>query len=144
MSRHALRGWTAAALLALLAGCGPGPERFVPAEEKARQALETALTAWQHGEPRGPVAGTTAPVVQFVDSHHKTGRRLRSFAVLGLAPGSGPRVFTVKLSLDGPEQEVRERYVVMGLDPLWVLHEEDFDMLAHWEHHMTAPATGTP
>ena len=48
----------------------------------------------------------------------------------------GPRVFTVKLTLVNPGEEVKARYVVMGLDPLWVIRNEDFEMLAHWDHPM--------
>jgi hypothetical protein len=141
MGKSAHRRWALPALLALLVGCpAPGPERFIPAEEKARQALDAALASWQRGEPHGPVPGTAAPVIQFVDSHHKPEQRLRSFAVLGLAPGDGPRVFTVKLSLEGPAQEVQARYVVVGLDPLWVIRHEDFEMLAHWDHPMKGTA----
>ncbi|HKB35021.1 MAG TPA: hypothetical protein VKD72_01120 [Gemmataceae bacterium] len=121
----------------VLAGCGgSGPERFIPAEDKARPALEAALTAWQRGEPHGPVAGSSSPVIQFADSHHKPGQRLRSFAVLSLAPGDGPRVFSVKLTLENPAEEVRARYVVVGLDPLWVIRHEDWEMIAHWDHPM--------
>ena len=90
---------------------------FLPARGQGPQALEAALNAWQSGHATGTVPGTTNPVVQFVDSHHTPGRRLKSFAVLGLAPGEGPRVFTVKLTLDGPSAEVKTRYVVFGLDP---------------------------
>jgi hypothetical protein len=125
-----------AALLAASPGCRPaGHERFVPAERSAREALESALGAWQRGEPHGPVPGAS-PAIQFVDTHHKPGQRLKSFAVLSLAPGEGPRVFTVRLALDGPAEEVRVRYVVLGLDPVWVLRQEDYDMTAHWDHPM--------
>jgi hypothetical protein len=88
--------------------------------------------------------------VEFVDSHHKPTQRLKSFDVLGVAPGDGPRVFTVRLKLDDPAKarglggdgpppstlEVKVRYVVFGLDPVWVVRQEDFDMLAHWDHPM--------
>jgi len=125
-----------AALLAALTGCRPaGHERFVPAERSAREALESALAAWQRGEPHGPVPGAS-PAVQFVDTHHKPGQRLKSFGVLSLAPGDGPRVFTVRLTLDGPAEEARVRYFVFGIDPVWVMRQEDYDMAAHWEHPM--------
>jgi hypothetical protein len=127
------------ALAAPLAGCARNSEkRFIPSEEAARAALETALESWRRGEPHGPVAGTT-PVVHFVDSHHKPGQRLKGFEVQTLAPGEGPRVFTVRLRLEGPADEVRTRYVVVGLDPVWVLRQEDYDMIAHWEHPMKKP-----
>jgi hypothetical protein len=140
MAAHILRGTILSALLAVAIGCSrpAGHERFIPAEDKARQSLEQALAAWQRGKAGGPVEGTASPVVQFVDSHHKPNQRLRSFNVLGLAPGDGPRVFTVKLALENPGEEIKARYVVVGLDPLWVIRQEDFDMLAHWDHPMPA------
>ena len=125
-------------------GCSDSsdPKRYYPAEDKARQALASALTAWQSGQPPGAVPGTADPMVQFVDSRH-TPRRLKSFEVLGAAPGDGPKVFTVKLVLDGPPAEVKARYVVFGLDPLWVMEHDDYDMLNHWDHPMKGKSPGS-
>lgn len=125
-------------VMAVLVGCGrpAGNERFLPPEDKARRALEVALTAWRDGGQPGAIPGTAAPVVQFVDSQVKKDQRPRSFTILGATPGDGPRVFTVRLGLVNPEQELRTRYVVFGLDPLWVMRHEDYEMLAHWEHPM--------
>ena len=127
----------AAGVLRAAAGCGGSddPQRYFPPDDRARRALEAALTAWQQGAARGTVPGAADPVVQFVDSHDGPGRRLKAFAVLGLAPGDGPRVVTVQRSLDGPPAEVRARYYVVGVDPVWVIRQEDYDMLNHWEHH---------
>ena len=126
------------ALVAALAGCGRSSsyQRFIPAEQSARAALVTALEAWRRGEPPGAVAGTAGPVIQFVDSHHKPGQRLRGFEVQTMAPGEGPRVFIVKLALEAPAEEVRTRYVVVGLDPVWVWRYDDYEMIVHWEHRM--------
>jgi hypothetical protein len=124
-------------LIALAAGCGGSddPNRYFPPDDGARRALDAALTAWQQGAPPGTVPGSADPVVQFVDSHNGPGRPLKAFTVLGLAPGDGPRVFTVQLSLDGPPAEVRARYYVVGVNPVWVIRQEDYEMLNHWEHH---------
>jgi hypothetical protein len=126
----------AAGLALLAAGCSASddPSRFYPAEDRARQALDAALTAWQQGAPPGTVSGTTNPRVEFVDSHNGPGRPLKAYVVLGLAPGDGPRVFTVQLSVDAPTAELRVRYYVIGIDPVWVIRKEDYDMLNHWEH----------
>jgi hypothetical protein len=128
-------------LLTALAGCGRPAEndRFLPPEDKARRALEAALAAWRDGASPGAVPDTADPVVQLVDSQVKKGQRPRSFTVLGVAPGDGPRVFTVRLELANPEQELKTRYVVFGLDPLWVMRQEDYEMLAHWDHPMKKP-----
>jgi hypothetical protein len=126
----------AAGLVLVAAGCSAtdDPGRFYPPEDRARQALDAALTAWQQGAAPGTVPGTANPRVEFVDSHNGPGRRLKAYTVLGLAPGDGPRVFTVQLALDGPAAEVRARYYVIGIDPVWVIRQEDYDMLNHWEH----------
>jgi hypothetical protein len=126
----------AAGLLVVAAGCAGSsdPNRYYPPDDRARQAVETALTAWQNGATPGTVPGTADPVVQFVDSHNGPARKLVAFEILGLAPGDGPRVFTVRLSLDRPAGEVRVRYYVVGVDPIWVIRQEDYDMLNHWEH----------
>ena len=128
------------ALLMGQVGCARSSyKRFIPAEEAARAALTASLEAWERGEPHGPVAGTEAPVVHFVDSHHKPEQRLKGYEVQTMVPGEGPRVFAVRLKLDNPAEEMRVRYVVVGLDPLWVLRQEDYDMTAHWEHPMKKP-----
>jgi hypothetical protein len=126
-----------AGLVIAAVGCSGSadPNRFYPPDDRARRALDAALTAWQQGAPPGPVAGAADPRVEFIDSHNGPGRRLKAYTVLGLAPGDGPKVFTVQLSLDGPAAEVRARYYVIGIDPVWVIRQEDYDMLNHWEHH---------
>ncbi|HJZ93258.1 MAG TPA: hypothetical protein VKE40_20450 [Gemmataceae bacterium] len=128
-----------AGLFLLAAGCSNSdPGRYIPPEDKARQALDAALTGWRNGSPGGAVPGTADPVVQFVDSHRGPGQRLKDYTVLGMAPGDGPRVFTVRLTLDGPAADVKVRYVVFGIDPVWVIRHEDFDMINHWDHPMKA------
>ncbi|HKB01862.1 MAG TPA: hypothetical protein VKD90_06560 [Gemmataceae bacterium] len=134
----------AAGLLALAAGCSDtsDPGRYIPPEDKARSALESALSAWQAGAEPGTIPGTANPTVQFVDSHRPPGRRLTGLTVLGKAPGDGPPVFTVKLAFDGSPGELKVRYVVVGIDPMWVIRHEDFDMLNHWDHPMKAGKAG--
>ena len=135
----------AAALLLLAAGCrepAADPARFYPPRDRAQAALETALTGWQQGAVAGTVPGATDPVIQFVDSHHPSGQRLRGYTILGLAPGDGPRVFTVRLTVDGSSEGVRARYVVFGVDPVWVFRHEDYEMMSHWDHPMTKDGSG--
>jgi hypothetical protein len=119
----------------LSAGCSrarKNAEDFTPSSEKARQALEAALTHWQAGNASGPVPGT-APVVQAVDTKWKAGQKLQGFEILGEdAPnseGAVPRFFKVRLTpANGPPQEAR--YVVVGIDPLWVYREEDYKAMS--------------
>jgi hypothetical protein len=133
--------WLMLTAVVLAVGCRSrsDPARFTPSEEKARAALSAALEGWKAGAPGGTVPGTSAPVVQFVDSHRGKDQHLQSFEILGMIPGEGPRQFTVKLALANPEAEIKARYVVLGIDPTWVIRHEDLDMLTHWEHPMKKP-----
>jgi len=140
MIRHAFQLPVAAGLCLLvnctLSGCGSsagkGYERFIPSEETARASLERALRSWQEGQPPGPLPGK--PTIELVDTVRHRGQRLREFTILGETPGNGPRVLAVRLALENPREETKVRYVVVGLDPLWVVRHEDYEMLAHWEH----------
>jgi hypothetical protein len=123
-----------AGLLLVAVGCSeqPDPNRFYPPADRARQALEAALTAWQNGAPTGPVPGTANPQVQLADNQRPPGQRLKSFTILGAAPGDGPRVFTVRLALEHPAAEQKVRFVVFGIDPVWVFRHEDYEMMSMW------------
>ena len=129
--------------LAAAAFCGcarqseAAKQSFVPPPELSRAALEAVLIDWQTGLPPGQI--DRLPVtVQVVDQHRKEGQELEEFEIMGEAPGSAPRCFAVRLKLRRPEAEEKVRYVVVGIDPLWVFREEDFDGLSHWDHAMAA------
>jgi hypothetical protein len=140
-------------LLALVGcwGCGPrGYERYVPAEEAARQALEASLQAWQAGQPPGRVDGPGV-TVRVVDRHRRAGQRLTGYTVLGETAGDGPRCLAVRLRFEDPPEEQKARFVVLGIDPLWVYRYEDYQALAHWEcrmddeaHEKEASPAGSP
>lgn len=99
--------------------------KYVPGEDQARQALESALSAWKSGKKFGPVEGTS-PAVQVVESRWQSGQKLSSYEVLGEEPSEGPKVFSVRLSLKGQPKQQVVRYVVLGKDPLWVYREDDY------------------
>jgi hypothetical protein len=113
--------------LFLLAGCSPGGkvEDFTPATDNARKALVAALDHWKAGNRPGTVPGT-APAVEVLDSKWKAGQKITAYEVLGEDPaGPGPRTFKVRLTpTQGAPLEVR--YVVVGIDPLWVYRDEDY------------------
>jgi len=118
-----------------LLGCKPaGNERFVPATQLAREALTASLDAWKR-EKETPELASGAPQIQFADSL-RTGRRLNRFAIIGELPIQGGRRFEVELSLDDSERTEKAQYVVLGIDPLWVIRQEDYDMITHWDHPM--------
>jgi hypothetical protein len=135
--------WRLCLVVGLLASAGcrerPDPNRYTPSEPAARQALEAALEAWRVGDESAIRCGDVRVV--FVDRIRKPGQRLKRFTILGEAPGEAPRCFSVRLRLDEPAEEVRVRYVVLGIDPLWVERHEDFVMMLHWEHPMDGPDT---
>jgi hypothetical protein len=116
--------------LIALAGCSKGSrvEDFTPPPDNARKALEAALNHWKAGNPPGAVPGTS-PAVDVLDSKWKGGQKITDYEVLGEDPaGPGPRTFKVRLTpVKGPPVEVR--YVVQGIDPLWVYREDDYKKL---------------
>jgi hypothetical protein len=136
-------------VLACASGCpeqNKGRDAYDPPPETARQAVEGVLLAWQKGQAPGKVESASLPVaVHVVDTHRRSGQNLRSFKILGQVAGSGPRWFVVRVSLESPTEEKKIRYLVVGLDPLWVFREEDYTMLSHWDHGADeggAPGTG--
>ena len=120
----------------LILGCSKpaDPARFIPPEVDARSALETALESWKITGVKGQIPDVVSPTIHLIDSQVPAAKRLTSFLILGAAPGEGPRVFTVKLSFEQPSADTKAKYVIFGLDPLWIMRQEDFDMMTHWEH----------
>lgn len=116
-----------AGFLAAVAGCSSSTnDRFVPTENRARQALDAALTAWQEGKRPGAIEG--APMsLQAVDSQWQKGGKLNEYEIVSQEPNDGPPLFTVKLTIEGVIQPTVVRYYVVGKDPLWVYREDDFN-----------------
>ena len=134
---------------ALLMGCGDPAARYVPSLTQAEAAVKASLEDWKKGLPAGPVSDTK-PTVFVVDSQRRELSVLSDYQILGEVPGNAPRCLAVRLRWANPEKEERTRYVVVGIDPLWVFRQEDYDLLSHWEHPMeepppqAAPATNEP
>lgn len=131
----------------LLAGCDRSPptDRYRPSPDAARAALEAVLDAWKGGRPAGTIADRK-PQIKVVDSRQKPETAIKGFSILGEVAAEGYRGFAVRLEHPAPGSVERVRYVVIGIDPLWVFREEDYDMLAHWDHAMSPapPADETP
>ena len=123
---------------ALLTGCGDPAARYVPSPTQAVTAVKASLDDWKKGLPAGPVSDTK-PTVFVVDSQRRELTVLSDYQILGEVPGNAPRCLAVHLRWANPEKEERARYVVVGIDPLWVFRQEDYDLLAHWEHPMEEP-----
>lgn len=128
---------------ALLSFCGCQKARtnadFIPSQNQSLEALKAALDAWKAGNSVGPVPGTS-PVVHVTDSSRITGQTLDDYEILGDVPGNAPRCIAVKLTLTNPAEEKRERFIIVGIDPLWIFRHEDYDLLLHWEHQMPPEA----
>ncbi len=153
MAQRCLR-WAAVLLVALVAGCGkneppaPNLDRYTPAPELARAAVEAVLTSWKTGQPVDPEG--RLPKLVVTDKHRKEGQVLEEFEILGETPGDAKRCFAVKLKLSRPDEELRVRYAVIGIDPLLVFRHEDLEDIAQWDHPMppeedkeaTEPASG--
>jgi hypothetical protein len=139
-----LRARTIGVLAAMLlaAGCGSRAREYTPAPQTARLSLEAALNAWSKGEPPGTVEGT--PKIQVVDTTRLREQTLESFAVLSeTSLAAKGRCYVVSLKLANPPADMRARYVVVGIDPIWIFRKEDYDKLAHWEHPMEATEPST-
>ena len=119
-------------------GCGKNDRsrQFIPPVTVAESAVKAGMEAWKKGEPVGLVQGVSKPAVHVVDSHRKPGQEISDYELLGEVPGNAPRCFAVKVKLSGSETTERLRYIVVGIDPLWVFRQEDYDLLSHWEHPM--------
>jgi hypothetical protein len=117
-----------ALLLVASTGCSVGHSHsdYLPAEDKARQALETTLTAWQNGQKIGRIDAVSPPI-EPVDNKWQAGQKLQGYEILQAeTPDEGPSRFLVRLTMKTPPGKQEVRYVVVGIDPLWVYREEDY------------------
>lgn len=126
------------------AGCGNRAPDYTPTVVAAETAVRRALDAWKAGDPAGEIP-KSQPVVQVVDVGRKPGQTLADYRILGETRGPSGRTFAVTLNLEHPTETVKTQYVVVGIDPLWVFRQEDYELLSHWDHHMpaTEPANKT-
>jgi hypothetical protein len=139
----ALAAAIVAAVCALLVGCdkpATPPDQFIPSSAIAHEALDATLRAWQSGAAPAPVDGGKRSV-QVADTHRTPGQSLASYKILGETAVDGGRRFVVRLELENPTGAEKARYLVVGIDPLWVFRQEDYDMIAHWDHPMPAEQT---
>lgn len=133
--RHKARVSVALFAIGLLcSGCWSNAgQRYIPSEDAAERTLRAALTAWQNGATPPDLVYDGPPGIRLVDTHHQSKQTLSAFTVLGPTTGDAHRCYAVRLTMDNPREEVRARFVVMGIDPLWVVRYEDLEMFAHWD-----------
>ncbi|MFN5796443.1 MAG: hypothetical protein ACK5AN_02845 [Planctomyces sp.] len=120
------RCWLRWGLLCLMtAGCGSGAGQYLPPEEAARVALESALTSWKSGAKLATI--TTGPVpVDTFDARWRDGKVLESFEILGYESVEDRPTFRVRVGLRG-EGVVEDTFVIVGNNPLLVFRKQDFD-----------------
>jgi hypothetical protein len=120
-----------------LSGCEAPPEPIpiVPGSARGRQAIEAVMETWREGHPTG-IIEPTLPRVQVVDTHRKPGQRLIGFEILSDSADSRVRTFSVRVALSEPEERAVVRFLVVGIDPILVFRQEDYELLMHWEHRM--------
>jgi hypothetical protein len=80
----------------------------------------------------------TTPAVHVTDTYRKPDESLVDYRILGEVPSDRKRCYAVELRF-APERAERTRFLVVGIEPLWVFRLEDAENLAHWEHNMEAP-----
>lgn len=119
-------------------------DQFTPTDDTATTCLEAVLGAWRDGQPADQLADRQ-PGIRVADTCRLPGQKLLAFEVLSRSRGSAAGwTFVVRLQFDNPLAEERARFVVVGVDPIWVFRKEDYDMLAHWEHPMDEGGDGAP
>lgn len=128
--------WLAMLLVGCQVGCNrhDGYARYVPEPKLAERALAGVLDAWQAGKPAGELRLSDPPLtVQVADAGRVPGQRLVGYEILGEVAAEGPRSFMARLHLDEPAEEREVTYYLVGIDPLWVFRQEDYDIVVHWE-----------
>ena len=119
------------------AGCSQSSSsyaRYIPAASKSEEALDVVMAGWQNGQGTGPFKLKSEPItIRVADSTRQPGQRLVCYQVLGEVSGEGPRTFVVHLKFENPRAEYDARYYLVGIDPLWVFRQEDYDAIAHWD-----------
>lgn len=129
--------WLAATLLLVVfSGCGDAdPASFTPEADRAKQALEASLTAWQSGKKPEEVsiAPDASGAVRVVDSDWSSGKKLQSFTIqdqaqpeADAAGDSAARQFSVRLQFAGSSQPLDATYHVVGKETLWVFRDKDY------------------
>jgi hypothetical protein len=114
-----------AAILFTAGGCSNG-STAVPSGEVARTALEAALKSWCDGGKPGVLPGTE-PRVEVHDTPWASGQSLTSFEILREEPGTVDKRFAVRLSLAKPDRVLEVEYHVLGVAPVMVFRDEDYE-----------------
>jgi hypothetical protein len=112
--------------LGFIAGCSTAShDRYIPPTDRARSAVEAALSSWKAGEPLKTIT-THTPPVDFFDARRQAGKKLESFHIVGEVTSQEHPAFKVDLRFAGEKEHEETTYIVIGIDPLLVFRAEDF------------------
>jgi hypothetical protein len=101
-------------------------DHLIPAEDKSRDALEEALSAWEGGATDSKILAS-GMTIQVLDAKWRAGQKLESYEILGVeSDEDGKSWFNVRLVMKKPAGEQIVRYVVIGQEPIWVYREDDY------------------
>ena len=123
-------------LLLLAGGCGEGPAPL-PSTDKARESLQKSLDAWTEGKK--PTSLADAPQnIEAIDFEWKAGKVLSEYTIGEETQGEGNQVVSVRLTLKGePAKPVQ--YHVLGIDPIRIYRDEDFQRALNMDNAPPAP-----
>lgn len=130
-----LIGFIAAGLVPFALRRQDTTRNYIPAAAVSEDAIRRTLETWKAGLPTGPIP-ETKPVIHVTDTGRKPGQILEAYTILGESRGTAGRSYAVTLNLANPAEVVKTKYLVVGIDPLWVFRQEDYELLMHWDHHM--------
>ena len=127
--RRNISPWIALAAFAAVGCDGSAP---IASDAEARRALVASLEAWKAGRPAGSLLGEK-PSIEAVDFEWKAGKALKEFAIGDPSPGQGTRTFAATLTLGGEPAPRPVRYMVLGVDPVRIYRDEDFNRAMNME-----------
>jgi hypothetical protein len=116
-------------VLCALSGCSRLRNEYdiLPNTDKARDALDKALAAWKAGQKVGTIQ-VDSQKIEVLERVWQSGKKLAAYEIVKAEDKPGPRWFTVKLTLQGSAPQ-QVNYAVLGIDPLWVYREEDYNQM---------------
>ena len=120
------------ALFVPFTGCGGNSTAsYVPQTSAAEEALKLALDAWKNGQAADPAGKLpSGATVRAIDFEWTAGKKLAGYEVLQelpAAPEGGPRKLSVKLTYADGTPAVEAAYFIVGIDPLQVCREQDYE-----------------
>jgi hypothetical protein len=118
-----------------LAGCGGGSAPL-PSTVAVRQALQASLDAWKAGKPASSLS-ESKPSIEFVDFEWKAGKVLSEYTLGEETPGQGTQTVAATLTLKGDPAARKVQYMVLGLEPIRIYRDEDFNRAMNMDN---APA----